>query len=69
MADAARLCHTDRMRVVLHAVMLALVAVALTHCAPGAQVAGCPQIPEKSIGACRVGLPTGWYGDDQWRTE
>jgi hypothetical protein len=69
MVVAARLCHTERMRAILRVAMLVLVAAALQSCAPGAQLAGCPLIPQKSEGACRVGLPTGWYGDDQWRTE
>jgi hypothetical protein len=69
MAVVARLCHTGRMRTILHAVILALIALTLQHCASGTSLAGCPLIPQKSTGACRVGLPTGWYGDDQWRTE
>jgi len=54
------------MRSVLPTLVLTLFAMLLQGCAP---VQGCPQIPEKSEGACRVGLPPGWYGDDSWRTE
>jgi hypothetical protein len=54
------------MRSVLPALVLTLLAVLLQACA---LVQGCPQIAEKSEGACRVGLPPGWYGDDAWRTQ
>jgi hypothetical protein len=50
----------------MQVIVLALLAVVLQHCAP---VQGCALIAQKSVGACRVGLPTGWYGDDSWRDQ
>jgi hypothetical protein len=54
------------MRALVPAIVLALLAALLQSCAP---VQGCPLIAQKSEGACRVGLPTGWYGDDAWRDQ
>ena len=54
------------MKAVVRLLALALLAGILQAC--GA-VQPCNEIPQKSVGACRVGLPTDWYGDDAWRTQ
>ena len=54
------------MKAVVRLVVLAVLAVVLQHCGG---IAPCAQIPQKSVGACRVGLPTDWYNDDAWRTQ
>jgi hypothetical protein len=67
-AGASPLWQTGAMQTALRLAILALAVVLLDHCA-SAPLQTCDQIPEKSTGACRVGLPTYWYYDDQWRTE
>ena len=54
------------MKVVVRLAALAVLAVVLQHCGG---VQPCNQIPQKSTGACRVGLPQDWYEDDAWRTQ
>jgi hypothetical protein len=57
------------MRTACRLVLLVLIALPLAHCASVPPVQGCPLIAQKSAGACRVGLPLGWYGDDAWRDQ
>jgi hypothetical protein len=57
------------MKAVVRAVLLGAVAVVLAQCggtAGGLQ--GCTDIPERSIGACRVGLSPYSYYDDSWKS-
>lgn len=50
--------------------LIGLVMV-LADCSGGRpqQAQGCSQIPEKSTGACRVGLGPKSYYDDSWKSQ
>jgi len=68
MAGVRALWQTGAMRAAFRVLMLVLGLLVLDHCA-SAPIQGCDQIAQKSTGGCRVGLPTYWYYDDQWRTQ
>ena len=55
------------MRGVLRVLGVASLVVLLAQCA-GSGVKGCTATPERSDGACRVGLNPGWYYDDSWKS-
>jgi hypothetical protein len=59
------------MTVVIRCLGLAGLVVLLAHCGGGGsqQAQGCTQIPEKSTGACRVGLSPKSYYDDSWKSQ
>ena len=56
------------MKIVVRVVVLALVALALPQCT-GSGMMGCPQIAQKSEGACRIGTGPSSYKDDAWRQQ
>jgi hypothetical protein len=55
----------------IRVVGLAGLVVLIAGCSGGAtqQAQGCTQIPEKSTGACRVGLSPKSYYDDSWKSQ
>jgi hypothetical protein len=55
----------------LRLLCLAGLVALLTNCAEGRtqHAQGCSQIPEKSTGACRVGLGPKSYYDSSWKSQ
>ena len=58
------------MKAVVRTAVLVVLAMVVAQCAgTGTGLQGCPQIPEKSVGPCRVGLGPGWYYNESWRDQ